>query len=320
MMGMPQINWMQEHCTERSGTRNVLWALANRANKDTGLCWPGTKTIAKESGLSQRQVKRHLKTLEGRGLISIKKRTGTTSLYTFLMPEGGDISVTGGVTSVSLGGCHGRHHGGDIGDTLTQREPEGESEENPIPYGESKLEEEMGRVHEGISDHQIMQEKEQGKLATGSNGTKNSPIAKVKALWQEVVPSTYDSAKFFSGFNEMEQGQIKHFFHSVGDDALSLATIESCLKDWYGFSEWCKVNEGLEKGPMTPNVGFLLTHRNSAVNFHLDGGSVSPFKAPVAKIPPKPVKQPVPSPNAPQPKGEGHSEEELMAILGWDDE
>ena len=57
----------------------VLLALANRANHETGLCYPGQELIGQECSMSSRTVRRHLKTLEERGLVTRRPR---------MLPEG----------------------------------------------------------------------------------------------------------------------------------------------------------------------------------------------------------------------------------------
>ena len=57
----------------------VLLALANRSNHETGACFPGQELIADECSMSVRTVRRHLKTLEERGLIERRVR---------MLPEG----------------------------------------------------------------------------------------------------------------------------------------------------------------------------------------------------------------------------------------
>lgn len=55
----------------------VLLALANRTNHETGMCFPGQRLIADECSMSDRTVRRHLKSLEDRGLISRRARMRT---------------------------------------------------------------------------------------------------------------------------------------------------------------------------------------------------------------------------------------------------
>lgn len=52
----------------------LLWALANYAHPDDGLCWYGQKTLAFRSGLSDSGVAKALKLLEAHGMISRRKR------------------------------------------------------------------------------------------------------------------------------------------------------------------------------------------------------------------------------------------------------
>ena len=53
----------------------VLLALADRAAKETAQCWPSIRRVAKETGLGERTVSRHLAALERMGLISRDRRT-----------------------------------------------------------------------------------------------------------------------------------------------------------------------------------------------------------------------------------------------------
>lgn len=64
--------WKQDCPTPNS--RYVLLYLAMRADDDTGYCYPGQKTIAKHTGLSERTVRDAMAALEERGLIVRKAR------------------------------------------------------------------------------------------------------------------------------------------------------------------------------------------------------------------------------------------------------
>ncbi len=64
-------------------TYGALCLFANKKN----ICWPSIHTLARITGLSKRQIARHLKTLEKKELITIRRRGqrkgkyGATSLY-----------------------------------------------------------------------------------------------------------------------------------------------------------------------------------------------------------------------------------------------
>lgn len=69
-----------------SGPKFVLVALCNRANEDTGECWPGLSTVAKNCGMGRRTVERHIQALAELGLIAITARATdsggqTSNLY-----------------------------------------------------------------------------------------------------------------------------------------------------------------------------------------------------------------------------------------------
>lgn len=86
-----------------SGMRLVALALADRVN-DTGLAWPKLGTLAAMTGLSARNVSRHLAALEDAGWITRETRTGdtgrqTSNLYRFVGPI--RASIPTGVTPTS---------------------------------------------------------------------------------------------------------------------------------------------------------------------------------------------------------------------------
>jgi Helix-turn-helix domain len=65
--------------------RLVLIVLAERANGHL-FCWPSETTISGDTGLSERQVRRSVHALRDGGLIGIRERHGSSSLYTVIRP------------------------------------------------------------------------------------------------------------------------------------------------------------------------------------------------------------------------------------------
>jgi DNA-binding transcriptional ArsR family regulator len=57
----------------------VLLALANRSNHETGICYPGQTLLGEECSMSSRTVRRHLRSLEAKGLVRRRAR---------MLPEG----------------------------------------------------------------------------------------------------------------------------------------------------------------------------------------------------------------------------------------
>lgn len=101
-----------------SGQRMVAIVIADHVDLD-GYCWPGVARIAARSGLSVRQVRKHLTQLEAEGIITRIHRTGTSNLYrwelwTTLAPRReGLSSTTGGVLHSTTGGGVSYTTGGD---------------------------------------------------------------------------------------------------------------------------------------------------------------------------------------------------------------
>lgn len=60
----------------------LLLALADRADKETGQCWPSLGRLAEDTEMSSATVARKLNYLEERQLIQRTQRTATSTLYT----------------------------------------------------------------------------------------------------------------------------------------------------------------------------------------------------------------------------------------------
>lgn len=72
-MSVQAMSWAFEQNVEPPA-KLVLLALANRVNHETGVCYPGQELIGRECSMSSRTVRRHLRTLEERGLIVRRAR------------------------------------------------------------------------------------------------------------------------------------------------------------------------------------------------------------------------------------------------------
>ncbi len=78
-------------------TRAVAWAVSLSMDPNC-VCWPSQELIGKRSGLSPRQVRRHLDTLEAEGWLSIQTRVtqgGRRNTYKGTVPWGqylGDLA------------------------------------------------------------------------------------------------------------------------------------------------------------------------------------------------------------------------------------
>jgi DNA-binding transcriptional ArsR family regulator len=95
-----------------SGTRMVAICVADYANSDTGWAWPSVRNVARRTGLSERQVQRHLRIIEADGWIRqgwTRQGESTASRTTLWIWERrvrlddsrGDTHVTPGVTPAS---------------------------------------------------------------------------------------------------------------------------------------------------------------------------------------------------------------------------
>lgn len=60
----------------------LLLSLADRANRNTGQCWPSVGRIAEDTGMSARSVQIKMNLLEDQGLITRTQKRGAVTLYT----------------------------------------------------------------------------------------------------------------------------------------------------------------------------------------------------------------------------------------------
>ena len=80
-MSLEAMTWAIEMNGLTPTENHVLLLLANRHNKDSGLCYPSIPRICTESGLGRSTVIRAIKRLEGRGLLTIEKTFGKSNYY-----------------------------------------------------------------------------------------------------------------------------------------------------------------------------------------------------------------------------------------------
>ena len=97
------LDFAPDHWT--SGTRLVAICLGDYANSDSGWAWPSIRSISRRTGLSERQVQRHIRIIEADGWIRQGSKTvGKTTLWIWerrlsLVDKRGDTDVTQSVST-----------------------------------------------------------------------------------------------------------------------------------------------------------------------------------------------------------------------------
>ena len=78
-----RIPWVKNAVHIKGSLRVLLWVLAVvHADKDTGKCWPGTATLASETGLSRWSVSRGVEQLVQLGTIEVERQHRKSSRHT----------------------------------------------------------------------------------------------------------------------------------------------------------------------------------------------------------------------------------------------
>lgn len=79
-MSIEALSWCKNQECPTPTSKLVLFVLSNYADEQHS-CYPSEKHIAKICGISDRQVRTHLKKLQSLGLIHILIRKGTSNRY-----------------------------------------------------------------------------------------------------------------------------------------------------------------------------------------------------------------------------------------------
>jgi len=80
-MSLEAMTWAIELEGLTPTENHVLLLLANRHNKDSGLCYPSIPRLCNESGMHRATVIRAIKRLENRGVLTIEKTFGKANHY-----------------------------------------------------------------------------------------------------------------------------------------------------------------------------------------------------------------------------------------------
>lgn len=114
-MSVQAIGWVLDHSQATLGSRLVLIAIANHAKSDGTGAWPSLKLIAKESHLSEREVRYCLRELENLGELHTIQGGGFHRCNLYSLPlmgakfapcknEGGKIEQRGGQARAPMRG------------------------------------------------------------------------------------------------------------------------------------------------------------------------------------------------------------------------
>lgn len=128
-MSIQAVSWALEQRIPNAGQKLVLIALCNRAEKDTGECYPSLRRLEREASMSRRTVQRHLNDLWAQGKIDIMRsfdgsgrQSANTYRIVFDPAEQKQISAR----HAAEGGCQ-----IDTGEGVTHVTPEGVTGDTP---------------------------------------------------------------------------------------------------------------------------------------------------------------------------------------------
>ena len=80
----------------------VLLLIANRISPDTGSCYPSIGRLARDCGMSESSVRRAIKSLCDRGILSVDRSGDGPNIYSITpcQSDRGGVNLTGGGGSI----------------------------------------------------------------------------------------------------------------------------------------------------------------------------------------------------------------------------
>jgi DNA-binding transcriptional regulator YhcF (GntR family) len=252
--------------------RCVLITLADRANHKTMRCWPGVATMANDTGVSEREVHRALKRLRSLGMITVSGKTKYgTNVYLLQLKEGSEQTVPhtddeamGSAISAQLAvsQCH----------TGSLSVPVWQTNKGSEPITEQiKPQIQTSTIKPVLACAPVTNSKTEPGKASESTDNKEKEDSKLVQAWKsahkKIGLKCYVNATDGKKLSLLVKGENGIAYH----DAIQ-TLIPRAVADWkvmciyltqkYGVSLW-----GKNPVPKWPHAGFLLTHRNGALEF-----------------------------------------------------
>ena len=254
--------------------RLVLLNLAWRANNKTAICWPAVDRIAKDTGVSERQVYRALKTLKGKGLIistgmgqhgtvrylvTIPTASLTASVKTELAADAcqlGSLAMPSSHTNMVI------ESGIEIGNTTSpepgQVDMPKTNQPQPItppqPAPQHQTSKPSGTSH-GATPANV----------AGHTSKDSKVVAEWKAAHQKAGLPCVVSAK-----NGFQLAQLAKGAQAIPYEGVVSRVIPIAVPEWkdmcrymHGYLNW---SEEIPT-PSAPDTGFLLKYRQLAFNY-----------------------------------------------------
>jgi hypothetical protein len=75
----PAMRWAVEDCQLDGAAKPILFVIAYRADRDTGLCWAGQRRIAREAGVTRTHVQRVMAKLVHDGVLEVVEQGSGTA-------------------------------------------------------------------------------------------------------------------------------------------------------------------------------------------------------------------------------------------------
>jgi hypothetical protein len=95
------ITWVLENCPAKYGARLILLSIANHADRYGQNAWPSMASIAREAGLSTRQVERMVPHLARMGWLRVEPRGGPNGTHKYALPLMPDPDILSGPVPTS---------------------------------------------------------------------------------------------------------------------------------------------------------------------------------------------------------------------------
>jgi len=244
----------------------VMLVLADRADTETGFCWPGVKSIAERSGCDRTTVFRVLRRLEKKGMLERSRRfkkDGSMDSNGYFLNEGG-LTVP---LPLSHSGTTPVAPGHDPSGTTPHKPPVEPSGETSMTLGGKKQpQKKVKTVDELIAYLENLKNPTLEDLWLQTSGF-HVRQKTVVWLWRRLYKTLYAKDKPVVGLTEKQALVLRAACVKLEKEGDWSALLIGIVMKWPAFVNICTEKYGAYNPPARPCIYFLSKYLQAAVDY-----------------------------------------------------
>lgn len=267
-----------------SAGRLILIAIADRID-GKGYSFQSVGGMSKQLNMSRQTIHRTLKTLEGNGIIEIRRRTGIVNHYSIEEEalKRVDNEETGCNTMLQVGvtscykGCNNMEQGVSQNVTLINKLiDKGIDKENNV--GHTPLAETLPKLKAVEKKKQIKITTDMGKhemkvldsiqTAIDGTGLKQKKNPTPQSLWKKAVSEwriENDVTDVMLSVTQADAGKLNTVAKKLGRDFKMI--LMDCVENWSSYVKYTNDSTGGNWIPSQPSINYFVTNINEAKTF-----------------------------------------------------